>query len=226
MSYLLFNVSEKLYLRDPQKSAVGQAIIRHSVALIDRDGFDNITFKKLAEAIDSTEATIYRYFENKFRLLQYLIVWHWTSVNFEIDYHVNNIAAPQDKLKICLQVLAGMRKPFNATIIDQQALNRVVIAEFDKFYLSKTIDRDYEEGLLDPFNETCQRIAALVKQINPKYPFPHSLISTAINAARHQVYFSKHLPQLCDIKNDERTLHDRLYKFLEGFVLTTIKAAA
>jgi AcrR family transcriptional regulator len=226
MSYLLFNLSEKLYLRDPQKSAVGQAIIRQSVVLIDRHGFDKLTFRKIAEEIESTEATVYRYFENKFRLLQYLIVWHWTSVNFQIDFHLNNVAAPQEQLKICLQVLAGTRKPFNVTLIDQQALNRVVIAESDKFYLSKTIDRDYEEGLLDPFNQTCQRIAALVKQINPKYPFPHSLVSTAITAARHQIYFSKHLPQLCDIKNDDRTMNDKLYKFLEGFVLTTIRAAA
>ena len=226
MSYLLFNLSDKLYLRDPQKSSVGQAIIRHSALLIDRYGFDNITFKKIAEDVDSTEATIYRYFENKFRLLQYLIVWHWTSVNFQMDYHLNNIAGPRDKLKICLQVLAGTRKPVNDTIIDQHALNRVVIAEFDKLCLSKSIDNDYEAGLLDPFNETCQRIAALVKQINPEYPFPHSLISTAITAARHQIYFSKHLPLLCDIRNDERTLNDKLYQFLEGFVLTTIRAAA
>lgn len=226
MNHILFQLSDKLYLRDPQKSQIGQAIVNHSVQLIDQYGFDKITFKKIAEDMQSTEATIYRYFENKFRLLQYLIDWYWTSVNFQIDFHLNNINDPKEKLKVCLQVLAGTKKPLNVSSIDAQALHRIVIAELDKAYLSSSIDSDYKEGLLDPFKDTCQMIAKIVKEVNPKYPFPHSLVSTAITAASHQIFFSRHLPLLSDIKKDERTSNERLYKFLEGFVLTTIKPAA
>lgn len=226
MNHILFQLSDKLYLRDPQKSHIGQAIVNHSVQLIDQHGFDKITFKKIAEDMQSTEATIYRYFQNKFRLLQYLIDWYWTSVNFQIDFHLNNVNDPQERLKICLQILAGTRKAVNVSHIDAKALHRIVISELDKTYLTRSIDDDYKEGLLDPFKDTCKTISNIVKEINPKYPFPHSLISTAITAASHQIYFSRHLPLLSDIKKDEKTFNERLYKFLEGFVLTTIKPAA
>lgn len=224
MNHILFNLSEKLYVRDPLRTEVGRAIITSSVRLIDELGFNNVTFRKIAEDTNSTEATVYRYFENKFRLLQYLTDWYWTSINFQIDFHLNNITDDREKLKICLQLLAGTKESVNASLIDPQALHRIVIAEFDKAYLYPSIDRDYKNGLLDPFNDTCKMIADIVKSINPGYPFPHSLISTAILAASQQIYFSRHMPLLSDIKYDPKTMTGKLYRFLESFVLTTISA--
>lgn len=225
MNYILFKLSDKLYVRDPLKTEIGRAIISSSIRLIDNLGFNNVTFRKIAEETNSTEPTIYRYFENKFRLLQYLTDWYWTSMNFQIDFHLNNITDAEEKLKICLQLLAGTKRLVNVSPIDHQALRRIVIAEFDKAYLYPSIDRDYKNGLLDPFNDTCKVIAGIVRAINPTYAFPHSLVSTAILAASQQLYFSRHMPLLSDIKNDPKTINERLYTFLEGFVLTTIKAA-
>jgi AcrR family transcriptional regulator len=224
MNRVLFQLSDKLYVRDPLKTETGKAIISNSVHLIGDLGFDNVTFRKIAEQMKSTEATIYRYFENKFRLLQYLADWYWTAMNFEIEFHLNNVTDAEEKLKICLQLLAGARKPVNVSPIDHQMLHRIVIAEFDKTYLYRSIDRDYKNGLLGPFNDTCKTIADIVREINPKYAFPHSLVSTAISAAIQQIYFSRHMPLLSDIKNDQKIMNDRLYRFLEGFVLTTVKA--
>ncbi|MEM8909339.1 MAG: TetR family transcriptional regulator, partial [Bacteroidota bacterium] len=62
------SLNERLYLRDPQETALGQKIIKHSILLIDEIGFEAFNFKKLAQQMDSTEASVYRYFENKHHL--------------------------------------------------------------------------------------------------------------------------------------------------------------
>ena len=69
MPILTFKLNTNLFLRDPQGTELGKNIISASIRLIDRVGFDEFTFKKLAKAIHSTEASIYRYSENKHRLV-------------------------------------------------------------------------------------------------------------------------------------------------------------
>jgi AcrR family transcriptional regulator len=56
-------ISDKIFVKDPETSALGKKIIKESIILIDEKGFDNFTFKKLGERIGSNESSIYRYFE-------------------------------------------------------------------------------------------------------------------------------------------------------------------
>lgn len=226
MNYILFNLNDKLYIKDPQKSEIGKAIISHSIQLVNDVGFEQLTFRKIAEEMESTEATIYRYFENKFRLLQYLVDWYWASMSFEIGFQLNNITKPEEKLRICLQLLAGTKSFVHMSPIDLKTLQRIAITEGDKAYLTRSIDSDYRNGLLDPFKNVCGLIAGIVRQINPKYPFAHSLISTAMTTANHQIFFAMHLPMLTDITNDKKNMNEKLYHFLENFVLNAIKPSA
>ena len=76
---LQIKMNEKLFLRDPEQTELGKKIIRHSIQLIYKHGFELFTFKKLAEDIGTTEAGIYRYFENKHRLLIYITAWYYKS---------------------------------------------------------------------------------------------------------------------------------------------------
>jgi len=223
MNHILFNISDKLFLRDPQKTDMGQAIVRKSVEMIDIMGFEQFTFKKLSKEVETTEPTIYRYFANKQRLLHYLVDWYWTLMNFRIEYGINNITAPEEKLRICLLLLSGKKGIGSAaTYVDEAALYRIVISESDKTFLTKTVDKDYKAGLLSPFRETCKKIADIVHEINPRYPFPHSLVSTAMHAASHQIFYVKHLPLLSDLKDGSKLLNDKLFIFLEGLVMGTI----
>ncbi|HRJ29928.1 MAG TPA: helix-turn-helix domain-containing protein [Cyclobacteriaceae bacterium] len=223
MSAILFSLNDKLYLRDPQRTVIGQAIIRVSVEVIDREGFEKLTFRKVADQIESTEATLYRYFENKFRLLQYLSNWYWSILNFNLSFHLNNIQDAEEKLKICLQLLAGNKKSLGLTMLDEKALHRIMISEFDKVFHVSSIDQDYRDGLFSPFKDTCKTLASIIKEINPKYPFPHSLVTTTITAAKQQLYYSKHMPLLSDIKPDAKSANVQLYMFLEGLVFRAIK---
>ncbi len=100
MKYLLENVKvqvhPKIYLKDPESSELGQRIIKHSILLIDAIGFESFTFKKLGKEIGSNESSVYRYFENKHKLLLYLSSWYWGWVELTLVIATNNIEAPKN----------------------------------------------------------------------------------------------------------------------------------
>lgn len=225
MAILSFKLSPNLFLRDPQETELGRNIIQESIHLIEKLGFEDFTFKKLASEIGSTEASIYRYFENKHKLLIYLIDWYWTWLEHQIDFDINNIKDPEQRLRICLnRIIEEKSVDPNFAYVDEMALQRIVSAEFEKTFLTKQVDADNKEGLFLPYKSLCKKIAAIVKEINPKYEFPHSLISTIILAVKHQLFYSQHLPALSDIKYDPKKQHKKLTVFLENLVFKTIQA--
>lgn len=85
---LQFNstINEGLYLKNPQSTPVGKAIIRESILMMADLGNEHFTFKKLANRINTTEATVYRYFENKHLLLLYVINLYWLLIEFQIFF--------------------------------------------------------------------------------------------------------------------------------------------
>lgn len=208
-------------MRDPQETDLGRKIVKDSIAMIDELGFEKFTFKKLAAKIDSTEASIYRYFENKHRLLVYLIAWYWNWLEYRIDFGVQNIESPHEKLKIALQIIAIKKeKDPSFPDIDEEALNRIVIAESDKTYLTKQVDDDNREGLFWGYKSLCKRIAGFVKEINPDYNYPHALITTVLEAAHQQIFFAQHLPSLTEL-SDEKERSRSNFEFLHQLVLKT-----
>ena len=83
-----FNIEKMIYLRNPQETSLGKKIIQHSILLIDKIGFESFNFKKLSQEINCTEASIYRYFENKHLLLIYLTSWYCEWVSYLIMIEV------------------------------------------------------------------------------------------------------------------------------------------
>ena len=81
---LKIQVNEKIYVKDPETSVLGRNIIKESILLIDEIGFDDFTFKKLGERIGSNESSLYRYFENKHKLLIYLSSWYWSWMEYRL----------------------------------------------------------------------------------------------------------------------------------------------
>ena len=105
MQSLKIGVNEKLYIKDPESSTLGKNIIEHSILLIDELGFDSFTFKKLGVKINSNESSIYRYFENKHKLLLYLATWYWGWVEYRMVFSTNGIDDPIKKLEKAVEVL-------------------------------------------------------------------------------------------------------------------------
>lgn len=215
-------LNEKLYLRNPEQTELGRNIISESIRIIDELGFEQFTFKKLAVKFNSTEASIYRYFENKHKLLVYLISWYWVWLDYQINFTTNNINDPKEKLKIIIGIIsrASVRQN-NFTYIDEAALFRIVVAESSKAYLTKEVDADNKDGLFREYKSLCRKIAEVVVDINPLYPFPHALVSTLFEAGKKQVFFAQHLPSLTEAKI-ERDDYSSIAAFLESLAFSSI----
>jgi hypothetical protein len=224
MPTLIFKLNELLYVRDPQQTQLGLRIIKKSIEMIDALGFEQFTFKKLAQEIDSTEASIYRYFENKHRLLLYLIAWYWNWLEYRMDIFTSVVADPKEKLRACLRVIAEEKK-YDPTFefVNEEALHRIVVAELDKTYLNKVVDNYNQAGLYAGLKSLCKKISLIISQINPTYAFASSLASTILVTANQQLFFANHLPSLTTLQPDNDR-YERLYKFLENMTLRAIEA--
>ena len=211
-------LNEKLYLRDPQHTKLGRNIIQYSILLIDEIGFEAFTFKKLAERISSTEASVYRYFENKHLLLVYLLCWYWEWMKFRIDYHTMNIEDPRRKLKIAISsVVDTTRRNTSIEFVDEDILHRIVVAEATKAYHTKEVDKENKDGFFLTYKGLSGSIAAIISEINPDFAYPRALASTLLEMANNHIYFAMHLPSLTDIKIPEDGDLSQVQQLLEDF---------
>ncbi|KAA3437740.1 TetR/AcrR family transcriptional regulator [Rufibacter hautae] len=215
-------LNEKLFLRDPEQTELGRTIVKESIRLIDELGFEHFTFKKLAQHMASTEASVYRYFENKHKLLLYLISWYWNWLDYRISYHTHHVANPSEKLRTFIRILAGSHgsEPLVANV-DVNALARIVVQEASKAYLTKEVDTDNKAGLFKDYKSLCHKVALIVLEINPAYPFPHALVSTLFETARKHLFFAQHLPSLTEVKL-ESTGKTNLADFLSHLAFSSL----
>lgn len=214
-------VDEKLYLKDPNSSELGRKIIKHGIELIDKIGYEAFTFKKLAAEISTTEASVYRYFESKHKLLLYLLDWYWNWMHYKLTLVTNNIHEPTEKLTTALKLITQAITNDQAfEHIDEKALYHIVVHESSKVYLNKEVDKVNKEGLYRSYKRLCTTVADMVREINPNYKYPTALISTVIESSHDQKFFAEHLPSLTEVSKDK--LKDTTV-FLTEMVMRTIR---
>lgn len=216
-------MNEKLFLRNPEETALGKKIVKHGLILINKLGFEEFTFKKLALEINTTEATIYRYFENKHRLLVYLINWYWSYLEYKVIFNLNNINNPETKLLTIIKLL--VEEPENkhqqTDFISEYEAYNLIMWEGSKTYLTRNVSKDNKDRLFKPYKDLCERFAKIIKEYNPKYKFPHSLASTVLEMAHYQKFFTKNLPALTDLENDSDGKKTKA--FLESLLFNSLK---
>lgn len=216
------SIPEGLSLRDPIQSKLGRSIITHSIELMDEIGFEAFTFKKLAKRMGSNETSLYRYFENKHTLLLYLVVWYWNWVSYLIDYNTKNISDPHQKLDLIIDnfVDATKENP-SVEFVNEKLLHRIIIAESAKAYHTKNIDQENKHGFYNSYKKLIQKVADVILEINPDFPYPHSFASTLFEMANNEIFFAKHLPRLTDITVANGEYHEvnKLMKFYKTKML-------
>lgn len=219
---LQIKMNEGLFLRNPESSELGRNILKHSVNLIHKAGFEAFTFKKLAEEIGTTEAGIYRYFENKHKLLVYLTAWYWGWLEFQISFHTNNIKDPVVKLKRVITLLASTVEDDEQTShINESLLHQIIIAEGSKVYLTKQVGEDNKQQFFKPYKDLCAVIGNVISECNPKYKYPKSLASTIVEMAHFQNFFMKNLPALTDFGKTKE--ESEIVSFLNDLVFSALK---
>lgn len=217
-----FEPNSKLYLRDPDQTELGRKIIPQSIRLIDEIGFENFTFKKLSHLINSTEASIYRYFENKHKLLIYLISCYWSWLDYQIEFSTNNINDPIEKLRIIIKILVDLNtESSNLTQINEAALHRIAICEASKAYKTKEVEIEDKNDYFIEFKILCEKISQIVQQINPEHPFPYALVTTLFEAAHHQIFFARHMPGMTELRVNNNDV-DQVIMFLEHLVFSSL----
>ena len=194
LSNIKIQINDKIYVKDPETSALGKKIINQSILLIDEIGFDNFTFKKLGERIGSNESSLYRYFENKHKLLVYLSSWYWSWIEYRLVFGTSNIDDNIEKLKKAITIVTEkIVDDENTEHINEAILNKIIISEFTKTLQTKEVDDENKEGFFLIYKRVINRIINIVNEINPEYQFAKSLVSTIVEGSLHQHFLKDHL---------------------------------
>ncbi len=206
---IIFNLNKDLFLKDPQTTSYGQKLLENSVELIDEMGIECFTFKKLAIKISSTEASIYRYFENKHKLLLYLTCWYWEWVHYLIDLNVRNIEDPEKVLKITIHniVNASAESPMTS-YINENTLHNVIIKEGYKAHHHHEVDDENELGFFQSYKGVVSKVAEIIRNYNPDFSYPKMLASNLFEMSNNQIFYAEHIPRLTEIKNRKKKYED------------------
>ena len=214
------DVNDSIFVKDPESTALGKKIVSGSIDLIERDGFDNYTFKKLSAHIGSTEASIYRYFENKNKLLLYLTSWYWTWQEARVQYAINNILDTEEKLKVVINVLTEeIKEDSSFSHVNEIKLQRIVFSESPKSFLTKEVDEYNRVGIFESYKRLVRFISDLILAINPKFGYARMLVTTILDGALHQRFFAEHIPSVTNQSEGE----DAVQNFYTSLVLKVIK---
>lgn len=216
-----FQINSKLFNKDPESSTKGKEIIKNSIDLIHNLGFEHFTFKKLANEMSTTEATIYRYFENKHKLLLYILNWYWCYFEYLVMVNIKNVTTAEEKLIIILKLLTE-ELPGDNNIFEynKRYLTNIIISESSKVYLIKNISEINQDNLFKPYKDLCHTISSIILEYNPKFTFSKSLSSTLIETAHNHEYFLNNLPKLTDV--EKKSKKGLTFSFLKELLFKTI----
>lgn len=189
-----FLLNDKIYIKDPDSSELGQKIVENSIILIAQNGFESFNFKKLGEVIQSNESSIYRYFENKHKLLVYLCSWYWSWIEYELVINTSNVDNPLEKLKKAVMVVTQKNEYLQSNgHVNIDMLYKIVVEEFVKTLYTREVDEENKYGYFSIYKRVINRLVDMVVQVNPSYPYPQSLVSSVVQGALHQHFLMGHL---------------------------------
>ena len=212
-------VAEQVYLKDPMTTDLGRRIIEQSVRLIDELGLEKFTFGKLAVALGTAESSIYRYFDNKHRLLIYLVGWYWSWREYKLVFDTANISDPSRRLEKGIRSVTEPvteKGPF--AHVDLRALFRIAVSESAKAYMTKEVDVEHREGYFSSFKRLCDRVRELIVAVRADHPYPAMLASIVVDGSMVQRFFAEHIPTL-----SEKNARQRLPELLIDMVFSTLR---
>ena len=208
ISNIKFNIGDSIYVKDPETSELGKKILKESILLINEIGFEEFTFKKLGIKIGSNESSIYRYFENKHKLLVYLSCWYWSWIEYKLVFATANIENSIQKLIKAITVVTEKIEDDERTdYINESVLNKIIIEEFSKTLQTREVDNENKKGYFIIYKRVINRIIGFVEDVNPDYPYAKSLISSIVEGALHQHFLKDHLKTITNCNEEISPMH-------------------
>jgi AcrR family transcriptional regulator len=198
---------------------LGQNIVKTSIDLIDVHGIEEFTFKKLAHEIGSTESSVYRYFENKHKLLLYLSTLYWGVLEFQFVVQTTSMKPGMDKLMKAVEILFSIpESQYSSYKLDGKKLRHILNSEFVKVYHNKHVDEQNKAGYFSIYKRLASRISNIILEVNPDYLYSNSLSSLVMEGSLNQYYLSEHFENLTDCHSQHN-----LYLFYKDLLTNTLK---
>ena len=201
MNVVLKNMKPEIYggifLKDPERSELGKRILKEGVSLIDKIGFEAFTFKKLGERIQSNESSIYRYFENKHKLLLYISSWYWSWIEFRLIFEIANLDDPNHRLTKAIILLT---KDTSLELLDdhikESTLKQIIISNFVKTFNMNEVNHENNEDFIKTYKRVILLIAEIIKEVNPNYSYPENLSCSIVEGSLHQHFLKQHFKNI------------------------------
>jgi AcrR family transcriptional regulator len=207
-------VTEGVYLKDPSATELGRRIIETSVRLIDELGLEAFTFGKLAQALGTAESSVYRYFDNKHKLLVYLVSWYWSWREYKLAFDTANIPDGSVRLEKGIRsILEPITEKGSFEHVDLRALYRIAVCESSKAFMTKEVDGEHKEGSFGSYKRLCDRLRQLIIDVRHDHPYPGLLSSLVMDGSTTQRFFAEHIPSILD-KNTRSRLSDHFVSII------------
>jgi AcrR family transcriptional regulator len=201
MNVVLKNMKPEIYggifLKDPERSELGKRILKEGVSLIDKIGFEAFTFKKLGERIQSNESSIYRYFENKHKLLLYISSWYWSWIEFRLIFEIANLEDPNHRLtKAIILLTEDTSLELLDDHIKESTLKQIIISNFVKTFNMNEVNHENNEDFIKTYKRVILLIAEIIKEVNPNYSYPENLSCSIIEGYLHHHFLKQHFKNI------------------------------
>ncbi|MGA1495280.1 MAG: TetR/AcrR family transcriptional regulator [Rhodothermales bacterium] len=191
-----------LSLKEPDGSELGRTLLRSGLSLMLELGLEGFTFRKLARLAGTTEVTVYKYFPNKQRLLQYYFQLYWLWMR-QVGVGILETEPDTRKaLERTVEMLCGVwPRHLPSLQLDPHDLRALVIAEGMKSYLHKQVDDDNALFLFKPYKDLSAFVAGRLVACRADVPWPRSFATTVIEMAHSLPFLMEHLPSLTELSN-------------------------
>ncbi len=216
---ITIDINESIYLRDPLETNLGKKIIEHAIVLIGEIGFEELNFKKLAQSMESTEASVYRYFENKYKLLAYLVAWYWDFMHFMVLIDIRNVKDSKLKLLQAITTLVNsLDSAMTPSYIDQGKLHLVVVENATKVYHTKNVDALNKEGYYVNYKKIVKTLSEIILEVDNDFEYPIALATNLIEQSLNNEYYIEHLPSLTDVTESNMNARLETIKMIEYMI--------
>ena len=174
-----------------------EQILAVALQLAQQQDLAALSLRQLAKELGISPTSLYRYFENKHKLLLYLASWFWGWLEYKMVFATYRTPHSREKLKQAIAILTQpVEKDAAFSHIDEVLLNKIVINEYSKSYLTKEVDQENKEGYFIIYKRLANCLRDMIIAVNKDYHYPSSLASTILEGGLHQHFLAAHFPAL------------------------------
>lgn len=216
---ITISVSSETYLRNPMETELGRNIISHGIDLMSETGFQCFNFKQLAASMKSTEASVYRYFENKHMLLVYLTSWYWEYLDYLIMINTRNVDNSKKRLRIAIKTIVdGANDDTQVEYINIKRLHKIIVEQSSKVTHSKKVLNCNKTNLFANFEQLNDNLSKMILSCDSEFKYPSALATNLLKMAIDHTYYAEHLCTVTEITNCMATKKNQLEDMLLYFV--------